>query len=280
VAARQHALSKRPRLLHSVTDGVARIFDFNGTLSHRTRTRSAEEDMALAWREVYGGLPRRYSQASPGSQIPSPGEPPDSSISTSTPLQGPNSLTQATLFDASEFSEASDEMGYRGPTACAAAGITYRQLDYWARTGLVVPSIRSAHGSGAQRLYGFRDILELKVVKRLLDTGMSIQQIRVAVQHLRDRGTENLAQVTLMSDGVSVYECTSPDEVVDILAGGQGVFGIALGRVWQEVAGELADVPAVRITGNSATSQGIINVGSMDISQGAGQEQQDAERAG
>ena len=86
----------------------------------------------------------------------------------------------------------------------------------------------------------------LKVVKRLLDTGISLQQIRAAVQHLRDRGTEDLAQVTLMSDGVSVYECTSPDEVVDLLAGGQGVFGIALGRVWQEVAGELAEMPAVR----------------------------------
>jgi DNA-binding transcriptional MerR regulator len=142
--------------------------------------------------------------------------------------------------------DGSPEIGYRGPTACTAAGITYRQLDYWARTGLVEPSVRAAHGSGSQRLYGFRDILVLKVVKRLLDTGISLQQIRAAVQHLRDHGTEDLAQVTLMSDGVSVYECTSPDEVVDLLAGGQGVFGIALGRVWQEVAGELAELPAVR----------------------------------
>ena len=139
-----------------------------------------------------------------------------------------------------------EEVGYRGPTACTAAGITYRQLDYWARTGLVEPSVRPASGSGSQRLYGFRDILALKIVKRLLDTGISLQQIRAAVQHLRDRGSEDLAQVTLMSDGVSVYECTSPDEVVDLLAGGQGVFGIALGRVWQEVAGELAEMPAVR----------------------------------
>src|SRR2546422_26983 len=102
--------------------------------------------------------------------------------------------------------ESSDRMGYRGPTACAAAGITYRQLDYWARTGLVEPSVRPAHGSGTQRLYDFRDILVLKVVKRLLDTGVSLQQIRTAVQHLRDRGVSDLAQITLMSDGVSVYE--------------------------------------------------------------------------
>ena len=138
------------------------------------------------------------------------------------------------------------EIGYRGPTACAAAGITYRQLDYWARTGLVEPSVRAAHGSGSQRLYGFRDILVLKVVKRLLDTGISLQQIRAAVQHLRDHGSDDLAQVTLMSDGVSVYECTSADEVVDLLQGGQGVFGIALGRVWSEVEGDLSVLPAVR----------------------------------
>jgi DNA-binding transcriptional MerR regulator len=128
--------------------------------------------------------------------------------------------------------------------ACAAAGITYRQLDYWARTGLVEPTVRPATGSGSQRLYGFRDILVLKVVKRLLDTGISLQQIRAAVEHLRAQGTSDLAQVTLMSDGVSVYECTSPDEVVDLLAGGQGVFGIALGRIWREVEGTLADLPA------------------------------------
>jgi DNA-binding transcriptional MerR regulator len=122
--------------------------------------------------------------------------------------------------------------------------ITYRQLDYWARTGLVEPSVRAAQGSGSARLYGFRDILVLKVVKRLLDTGISLQQIRAAVTHLRTRGTDDLARVTLMSDGVSVYECTSSDEVVDLLQGGQGVFGIALGRIWQEVDGTLADLPA------------------------------------
>ena len=142
-----------------------------------------------------------------------------------------------------------DGIGYRGPTACAAAGITYRQLDYWARTGLVEPSVRAATGSGSARLYGFQDILVLKVVKRLLETGISLQQIRAAVAHLRSRGTEDLARITLMSDGVSVYECTSSDEVVDLLQGGQGVFGIALGRVWQEVDGSLAELPAERAAG-------------------------------
>ena len=136
------------------------------------------------------------------------------------------------------------EIGYRGATACAAAGISYRQLDYWARTGLLEPSVRTASGSGTARLYGFRDILVLKIVKRLLDTGVSLQQIRTAVEHLRARGTTDLTQVTLMSDGVSVYECTSPDEVIDLLAGGQGVFGIAIGRVWQEIEGSLSQLPS------------------------------------
>jgi len=152
---------------------------------------------------------------------------------------------QGVLFQG-DLPELDEEAGYRGPTACKAAGITYRQLDYWARTGLVEPSVRSATGSGTQRLYGFRDILVLKVVKRLLDTGVSLQQIREAIKKLRDRGVEDLAGITLMSDGASVYECTSADEVYDLLQGGQGVFGIAVGRVWQEVEGTLAALPSER----------------------------------
>ncbi|MDI2129716.1 MerR family transcriptional regulator [Yinghuangia seranimata] len=141
--------------------------------------------------------------------------------------------------EAATTTPGADEIGYRGPTACAAAGITYRQLDYWARTALVEPSIRPAHGSGTQRLYSFRDILVLKIVKRLLDTGVGLQNIRVAVQHLRGRGVADLAGMTLMSDGASVYECTSYDEVVDLVQGGQGVFGIAVGAVWREVEASL-----------------------------------------
>jgi DNA-binding transcriptional MerR regulator len=147
-----------------------------------------------------------------------------------------------------------DDIGYRGPTACRAAGITYRQLDYWARTGLVEPGVRGAKGSGTQRLYGFRDILVLKVVKRLLDTGVSLQQIRTAVAALRERGVEDLAQITLMSDGASVYECTSADEVIDLVQGGQGVFGIAVGRVWREVEGTLAALPSERVDEDGVTT--------------------------
>lgn len=135
-----------------------------------------------------------------------------------------------------------EEQGYRGQIAASAAGITYRQLDYWARTGLVEPTVQSAQGSGSQRLYGFRDILVLKLVKRLLDTGISLQQIRVAVEQLRVSGINDLAQTTLMSDGARVYLCTSDDEVIDLVNRGQGVFGIAVGKVLREVESSLVAV--------------------------------------
>ncbi len=147
-----------------------------------------------------------------------------------------------------------DLVGYRVPIACQIAGITYRQLDYWARTSLVVPSIRSAAGSGSQRLYSFKDILVLKIVKRLLDTGISLQNIRVAVDHLRKRGVADLAKITLFSDGTTVYECTSPEEVVDLLQGGQGVFGIAVSGAMRELTGTIADFPAERADGGEAHS--------------------------
>ncbi len=152
---------------------------------------------------------------------------------------------QGLLFD-EDLAVMPDDVGFRGPTACQAAGVTYRQLDYWARTGLVEPSVRPATGSGTQRLYSFRDILLLKIIKRLLDAGVSLQQIRSAVQHLRERGTDDLTRVTLMSDGATVYECRSPQEIFDLLQGGQGVFGIAIGGVWNEIEGSLAELPSER----------------------------------
>jgi DNA-binding transcriptional MerR regulator len=139
-----------------------------------------------------------------------------------------------------------DDSGYRGAVAARAAGISYRQLDYWARTQLVEPTIRGAAGSGSQRLYGFRDILVLKLVKRLLDTGISLQQIRTAIGQLREAGVNDLAQTTLMSDGASVYLCTSDDEVIDLVSQGQGVFGIAVGKVLREVESSLVDLDATR----------------------------------
>jgi len=158
------------------------------------------------------------------------------------------------LTKASDFAYIQDELfaepqpwhdpkvGYRGTSAAAAAGITYRQLDYWDRTELVQPSVRGASGSGTQRLYSFRDILVLKLVKRLLDAGISLQQIRIAIQELRAAGIYDLARITLISDGVKVYLCRSKDEVIDLLEGGQGVFGISVGKVFDEVEATLVHI--------------------------------------
>ena len=162
----------------------------------------------------------------------------------------PGLALQGSLFDDLPLAEQPgvqpEDVGYRGPTACSAAGITYRQLDYWARTGLVEPSVREASGSGTSRLYSFRDILVLRIVKKLLDAGVSLTNIRTAIATLRDRGVETLGQITLMSDGTTVYECTSTDEVVDLLQGGQAVFAIAVGRQVRDVEGSLAHFPAER----------------------------------
>jgi DNA-binding transcriptional MerR regulator len=160
-----------------------------------------------------------------------------------------NRTDEARFADGLLFTDGLPELeegaGYRGTVAAKAAGISYRQLDYWARTQLVEPTIRGAAGSGSQRLYGFRDILVLKLVKRLLDTGISLQQIRVAVDQLREAGIYDLAQTTLMSDGASVYLCTSNDEVIDLVSRGQGVFGIAVGKVLREVESDLVDMDTV-----------------------------------
>lgn len=158
------------------------------------------------------------------------------------PVAPPPRGEQGVLFT-DPVSVVEENLGYRGAVACKAAGITYRQLDYWARTDLVVPTVRSASGSGTQRLYSFRDVLVLKIVKRLLDTGVSLQQIRTSIEHLHTRGIDDLANITLMSDGTTVYECTSPSEVIDLVQAGQGVFGIAIGRVWREIEMNLNGQP-------------------------------------
>ncbi|RFD26621.1 MerR family transcriptional regulator [Mycobacterium uberis] len=178
---------------------------------------------------------------------------PTATTSGDTSLHGPTAVSrplQPGLFP--DDSVPDELVGYRGPSACQIAGITYRQLDYWARTSLVVPSIRGAAGSGSQRLYSFKDILVLKIVKRLLDTGISLHNIRVAVDHLRQRGVQDLANITLFSDGTTVYECTSAEEVVDLLQGGQGVFGIAVSGAMRELTGVIADFRGERADGGES----------------------------
>lgn len=134
-----------------------------------------------------------------------------------------------------------DGQGFRAPQVCKVVGITYRQLDYWARTDLLVPSLQDAHGSGSQRLYSFQDVVQLRVVKRLLDAGMSLKKIRTAMDLLREQlqSDNPLTDVTLLSDGSTIFAAHSADEVVDVFRKGQGVFGIAVGPVQAELEGEI-----------------------------------------
>lgn len=138
--------------------------------------------------------------------------------------------------------DAKIEQGFRGPIVCKTVGITYRQLDYWARTGLVTPSVKDASGSGTQRVYSFTDVVHLKIIKRLLDAGVSLQQTRKAIDYLAESEQQPLHEATLLSDGTSIYLCKSQDEVIDLLSRGQGVFGIAVGRIYEEVQGSVAEL--------------------------------------
>jgi DNA-binding transcriptional MerR regulator len=131
------------------------------------------------------------------------------------------------------------EQGYRVPEVTRIVGITYRQLDYWARTGLVRPSIKDAGGSGTQRLYSFQDLLLLKLIKRMLDSGVDLRSIRKAMKTLRTLREPAIGS-TLVSDGNRIYQVGSPEEIVDLVKGGQAVFAIALDKVWDELEGTIA----------------------------------------
>jgi DNA-binding transcriptional MerR regulator len=120
-----------------------------------------------------------------------------------------------------------EDRGYRGPQVCSVVGITYRQLDYWARTHLVRPSLADAKGSGSQRLYSYRDLVELKVIKQMLDAGISLQSARKAVESLR-HFDEALASVRIVIQGPNVVLAQSDEQVMDLLRGGQGVLSVVL----------------------------------------------------
>jgi DNA-binding transcriptional MerR regulator len=136
----------------------------------------------------------------------------------------------------------SNEPGYRGPQVCSIVGITYRQLDYWARTGLLHPSISVARGSGSQRRYSYTDLVQLKVIKRLLDAGVSLQAARRAIECLRSGGDDLTTANLVIDDGRSVL-AHSGEEIIDLLRGGQTVLNIVpLGGVVSELAAAITDL--------------------------------------
>ncbi len=135
--------------------------------------------------------------------------------------------------------------GFHGPQVCGLVGISYRQLDYWARTGLLQPSVATAKGSGSRRVYAYSDVLELKVIKQLLDSGVSLQSARRAVECLREDLGSDLASANLVLTGTSSVLARSNGEVVDLLAGGQGVFNIVpLAGVVEELDADIVSLGA------------------------------------
>ena len=138
---------------------------------------------------------------------------------------------------------------FSGPTVCRLTGVTYRQLDYWARTGLVTPSITPAMGSGSKRKYAYLDVLEVKVIKSLLTSGVSLARARQAVECLRNSLGADLASSSLvMSDTGSVL-AHSDGDLVDLLRGGQGVFNIF------NLAGVVAELTTTIRESNFSTSE-------------------------
>lgn len=135
--------------------------------------------------------------------------------------------------------------GYRGPQVCEIVGITYRQLDYWARTDLIRPSLADAAGSGTQRRYSYRDLVELKVVKSLLDAGVSLQTARKAITYFRRHVDTDLAAASLVIDGKHSVIARSGGDLMDLVRQGQGVLNIVpLGSMVDELDAQIVELSA------------------------------------
>ncbi|PST49797.1 transcriptional regulator [Bifidobacterium callitrichos] len=158
---------------------------------------------------------------------------------------------QGELFATSEEEDA--KRGYRGTVASKVAGITYRQLDYWARKQIVEPSITPSHGSGSRRLYSFKDVVILAVSKRLLDAGVNLQNVTAAIGFLTQRSTRQLENITIMCDGQHVHECTTNEQMLDLLQSGKAVFAVSVGSLWHQIQQALEGEDYVDLEANPAS---------------------------
>lgn len=157
-----------------------------------------------------------------------------------------NTMVQGELF--ADHNEAErPERGYRGTVASNVAGITYRQLDYWARKQIVVPSITPSHGSGSRRLYSFKDIVILAVSKKLLDVGVNLANVTSAIEFLMQRSCQQLEHTTILCDGDTVHECIGGEQMESLLHDGRAVFGISVGSLWHRVEERLEDEEYVEV---------------------------------
>jgi DNA-binding transcriptional MerR regulator len=144
--------------------------------------------------------------------------------------------------------------GFRGPQVCKVVGITYRQLDYWARTNLLRPSMADAKGSGTQRIYSYGDLLELKVIKSLLDANVSLQSARTAVEYLRDNLGEDIGSANLVLCGDTPLLVREDGEIIDLVRRGQGVLNIVpLSPVVEELTAAILEM---RPNGGSSADSG------------------------
>lgn len=146
--------------------------------------------------------------------------------------------------------------GFSGKMAATVVGITYRQLDYWARTDLVRPSLNEAKGSGSRRRYGYRDLLELKVVKTLLDAGIKLEQVREVFRYLRNELDTDVASANLVITGTSSVLIRDGEEIVDLLRNGQGVLNILpLAGVKQQVDAGIVALRGATTAGDEVSAQ-------------------------
>ncbi len=147
------------------------------------------------------------------------------------------------------------EVGFSGTKAANVVGITYRQLDYWARTNLVRPSLADASGSGSRRLYGYRDLLELRVIKSLLDAGIKLESVRTAFTYLREHVDTDIASAHLVISGSDVLLCDG-DQLIDVMRKGQGVLNVlAIGGVKSELDNQLVQLDQSAAAAAAASAQ-------------------------
>lgn len=145
--------------------------------------------------------------------------------------------------------------GYSGHAAAEIVGITYRQLDYWARTDLVRPSLADARGSGSRRRYSYRDLLELKTIKRLLDAGIRLEVVREVFAYMRDNLGEDVTRANLVIQGTSTVLVRDDGELIDLVRKGQGVLNILpLAGVKEELDASIVELHPAAPSAGATTS--------------------------
>ena len=146
------------------------------------------------------------------------------------------------------------QQGYTGPEVCKITGITYRQLDHWTTSSLINASIRNLKGSGFHRIYSIQDIIQIKLVNKLREAGVSLQKIRIALKNIQKvLGDDiSISDVSVFSDGKSIYVISDNDQMIDLLKKGQAVFGISLGPVHSEAEAKIFSLYPDKVSAENA----------------------------